>query len=259
MGSPAAPLVGLHADLDGSGTLSRAEVWAHLSQHSSWTSERVDHLVKALDRDGSGEIPVGGWDAVIALLEQPSSSQSCARPSPATPQPSPPPPGSGSTHCTDGEPHCAAPPPSAVLRRSVSLQVRQEEKEEAAPERPSSGFFRAAPWVPKPGRPPRDNAMFIRADSCAASGPGGAPGSREKLPLTLPRSTTYVKLAVWRRVRSAGRTKSARSRQAEVGAARSGPRWTASRPLACRISFQPMAVTCVRVPKESVPKESARP
>ena len=183
MGSPAAPLVGLHADLDGSGTLSRAEVWAHLSQHSSWTSERVEHLVKALDRDGSGEIPVDGWDALIALLEQPSSSQSCARPSPqpspATPQPSPPPPGSGSTHCTDGEPHCAAPPPSAVLRRSVSLQVRQAEEEEAAPERPSSGFFRAAPWVPKPGRPPRDNAMFIRADSCAASGPGGAPGSRE--------------------------------------------------------------------------------
>ena len=170
------------ADLDGSGTLSVAEVWAHLSAHlsqHSWTPERVDHLVKALDRDGSGEIPVGSWDAVITLVGAPSS-QSCARPSPTTPQPSPLPPGSGITHCTDGEPHCAAPPPSALLRRSVSLQVRQAEEEDAAaaPERPSSGFFRAAPWVPKPGRPPRDNAMFIRADSCAAR-PGGAPGSRE--------------------------------------------------------------------------------
>lgn len=54
-----------------------------------------------------------------------------------------------------------------------------EEPARVPPPGASSDFVRAAPWVPKPGRPPRDKAMFIRADSVAASGPGAAPGSRE--------------------------------------------------------------------------------
>ena len=106
-------------------------MWAHLSQHASWTSEKVDHLVKALDRDGTGEIAVGSWDAVVALLEPPSSSQSCTALSPAAPQPSPPPP--SSTRCADGP---CAPPPSTLLR-AVSLQTQQAEAEEAPERRPA--------------------------------------------------------------------------------------------------------------------------